>query len=100
MATVTLNRDTGLRAYATPWLTPWQAWGAILIAPYILVFLMFVLYPIGYGFWTARHPQTYVHLLEDPIFARTLVNTIVFLVVAINLKMMAALLLSGFFVQS
>ena len=83
-----------------PWLTPWQAWGLILIAPYILVFIFFVLYPIGYGFWLARDPQTYVHLLEDPIFARSLVNTIIFLIVGINLKMFVALLLSGFFIQS
>src|SRR4029079_12996050 len=63
-------------------------------------FVFFVLYPIGYGFWLARRPGTYAHLLEDPIFARSVVNTLVFLIVAINLKMMLALLLSGFFVQA
>src|SRR5204863_7166632 len=47
-----------------------------------------------------RHPQTYVHLFEDPIFARSIVNTLVFLIVAINLKMIVALLLSGFFIQA
>ena len=56
-----------------------------------------MLYPIGYGFWIARNPETYVHLFDDPIFARTVVNTIIFLVVGINLKMFVALLLSGFF---
>src|SRR5204863_1679747 len=64
------------------------------------VFLFFVLYPIGYGFWVARRPETYAHLFEDPIFARSVVNTLVFLIVAINLKMIVALLLSGFFVQA
>ena len=34
-----------------------QTWGAIMIAPYILVFLIFVLYPVCYGFWIARHPD-------------------------------------------
>ena len=96
MTTVTLNQTAGLTP-PRPWLTPWQAWGMILIAPYILVFLFFVLYPIGYGFWIARNPQTYVHLFDDPIFARTVVNTIIFLIVGINLKMFVALLLSGFF---
>ncbi len=81
-------------------LTPWQAWGLILIVPYILLFLLFVVYPVGYGFWIARHPQSYVQLVEDPIFARSAVNTLVFLVVGINLKMFVALLLSGFFVQA
>jgi len=77
----------------------WQFWGRMLVLPYILVFLIFVLYPVGYGLWLARHPQSYVKLFEDPIFFRTVINTIVFLVVAINVKMVIALVLSGFFVQ-
>jgi multiple sugar transport system permease protein len=49
--------------------------------------------------WLARHPESYVRLFDDPIFFRTAINTVVFLVVAINIKMAIALLLSGFFVQ-
>ncbi|HEX8662663.1 MAG TPA: sugar ABC transporter permease [Beijerinckiaceae bacterium] len=79
-------------------MSSWQAWGLIMIAPYVLIFLAFVLYPVGYGLWTARHPQSYVHLWEDPIFARSVVNTLVFIIVGVNLKMIVALLLSGFFV--
>ena len=79
-------------------MSAWQAWGVIMIAPYVLVFLAFVLYPVGYGLWTARHPQSYVHLWEDPIFARSVVNTLVFIIVGVNIKMFVALLLSGFFV--
>jgi multiple sugar transport system permease protein len=81
-------------------LTPWQVWGFIMIAPYLLIFLAFVLYPVGYGLWTARHPQSYVNLYEDPIFLRSVVNTLVFLIVGVNVKMAIALLLSGFFVQT
>jgi len=81
-------------------LSPWQFWGRALVLPYIAVFLVFVLYPVGYGLWLARHPASYVKLFDDPIFFRSAVNTVVFLVVAINLKMMLALLLSGFFVQA
>jgi multiple sugar transport system permease protein len=80
--------------------TPWQVWGVILLVPYILVFLVFVLYPVGYGLFLARHPVSYVKLYEDPIFARSVVNTLVFLIVGINIKMIIALLLSGFFVQT
>jgi multiple sugar transport system permease protein len=64
------------------------------------VFLVFVVYPVGYGLWLARHPESYVQLFDDPIFAGSVVNTLVFLIVAINLKMIAALLLSGFFIQA
>jgi multiple sugar transport system permease protein len=78
----------------------YQFWGRVFVVPYLLIFLVFVLYPVGYGLWLARHPQSYVKLFEDPIFFRTVINTIVFLVVAINLKMGLALFLSGFFVQT
>jgi multiple sugar transport system permease protein len=79
-------------------LSSWDFWGRIMVVPYILVFLIFVLYPVCYGLWLARHPQSYVELFNDPIFFRSAVNTLVFLVVAINLKMMVALALSGFFI--
>jgi multiple sugar transport system permease protein len=78
----------------------WQFWGRLLVVPYLLIFLVFVLYPVGYGLWLARHPQSYVHLFDDPIFLRTVVNTVVFLVVAINVKMVVAMVLSGFFIHS
>jgi multiple sugar transport system permease protein len=81
-------------------LSPWRAWGLILIAPYVLVFLAFVLYPVGYGLWLARHPQSYIELFADPVFPRSLANTLAFLILGINLKMIVALSLSGFFVQA
>src|SRR5919205_1279339 len=77
----------------------WQTWGVVMLTPYILVFLVFVLYPVTYGLWLARHPQSYVTLFDDPVFFRTVVNTIVFLLVAVNLKFAIALFLSGFFVH-
>jgi multiple sugar transport system permease protein len=81
-------------------LSSWQTWGLILLTPYVLVFLVFVLYPIGYGLWLARHPESYVKLVDDPIFTRSVINTLVFLIIGINIKMAIALFLSGFFVQA
>ena len=78
----------------------WEFWGRWLVVPYLLIFLVFVLYPVCYGLWLARHPESYVKLFDDPVFFRTAVNTLVFLVVAINVKMVVALLLSGFFIQT
>ena len=86
-------------AIARP-LNRWEFWGRMLVLPYLVVFVVFVLYPVGYGLWLARSPQSYAKLFDDPIFFRTAVNTVVFLVVAVNLKMMVALALSGFFVQT
>src|SRR5215208_560041 len=80
-------------------LTTTQIWGFALLAPYFLVFLAFVLYPVGYGLWLARHPASYVTLYNDPVFARAAINTLFFLLVGINLKMLVALFLSGFFIQ-
>ena len=81
-------------------LSPWEFWGRVLVTPYLLIFAVFVVYPVLYGLWLARHPQSYVQLFDDPIFARTVVNTIIFLVVGINLKMVVAMVLSGFFITA
>jgi len=81
-------------------LSVWQWWGRAMVVPYLLIFVIFVLYPVGYGLWLARHPQSYVDLMNDPIFFRSAANTFVFLVVAINIKMAVALGLSGFFVNT
>lgn len=83
-----------------PRLDAWQWWGRAMVVPYLLIFLIFVLYPVGYGLWLARHPQSYIDLMNDPIFFRSAANTLVFLVVAINLKMAIALGLSSFFVNN
>ena len=74
MTTITLAPVAPGRTPISAWMTPWQAWGVILIVPYVLVFIFFVLYPIGYGLWLARHPASYVKLFDDPVFARTIVN--------------------------
>ena len=102
MATMTLTSadDAVPRGPLSGRLSAPQVWGLLLIVPYLLVFLAFVVYPVGYGFWIARHPASYVTLWEDPIFARSALNTLFFLVVGINLKMLVALFLSGFFIQS
>jgi len=102
MTTMTLSPGNAAvpRGPLWPRFTTPQVWGMVLLVPYVLVFLAFVVYPVGYGLWLARHPASYVALYNDPIFARAAVNTLIFLLVGINLKMLVALFLSGFFVQS
>jgi multiple sugar transport system permease protein len=80
--------------------TQWEFWGRMLVVPYLLIFFIFVLFPVGYGLWLARHPESYVKLFDDPIFFRTAINTVIFLVVGINIKMVVAMVLSGFFMQT
>lgn len=100
MSTLTLDQSRPPAPTAARGMSSWQFWGLVLVIPYILIFLVFVIYPVGYGLWLARHPQSYVKLFEDPIFARSVVNTLVFLIIGINIKMLVALALSGFFVQT
>jgi len=99
MNTLTVSEtDADTLAQRRGW-SPTRVWGTILLVPYVLVFLFFVVYPVCYGFWLARDPQSYVQLFEDPIFVRSILNTLVFLLVGVNLKMIVALLLSGFFLH-
>jgi multiple sugar transport system permease protein len=86
------SKNTGLSSY--------QFWGRLFLVPYVLIFLIFVIYPVCYGLWIARDPQSYVKLWNDPVFFRSLVNTLIFVVVAVNVKFVIALGLSGFFVHS
>jgi len=102
MSTIALPQAEAITRAGPPGkrVSPWRTWGLILLAPYVVVFIVFVVYPVGYGLWLARHPASYVELANDPVFGGAVVNTLVFLIVAINLKMFVALLLSGFFVQA
>jgi multiple sugar transport system permease protein len=101
MATMTLTTPNDAVPRGPLWgrLSTPQIWGIVLLAPYMLVFLAFVIYPVCYGLWLARQPASYVALYNDPIFARAAVNTLIFLVIGINFKMLVALFLSGFFIQ-
>ena len=80
-------------------LSPEAFWGTILVLPYLAVFILFVAYPVGYGFWIGSAPSNYTRLWNDPIFVRTVTNTLAFLLIAVNLKLFLALLLSGFFLH-
>ena len=99
-ATVNVGSALPLPRARSGALSQYEFWGRIFVVPYLLVFVILVLFPVGYGLWLARNPESYVKLFADPIFFRTVVNTLIFLVVAINVKMAIALFLSGFFVQT
>jgi multiple sugar transport system permease protein len=80
-------------------LSPEALWGTILVLPYLAVFVLFVAYPVAYGLWLGSGLSNYVRLWNDPIFVRAVMNTLAFLLIAVNLKLFLALLLSGFFLQ-
>jgi multiple sugar transport system permease protein len=61
---------------------------------------VFVVWPVAYGVWLGSDPDSYRRLFSDPIYARTVINTAIFLGIGINLKLFLALLLSGFFAST
>ena len=72
-------------------------WAIAFALPYACVFLAFVVYPILYGFWLGSSPALYVELFDDPTYLTTVANTLIYVVIGVNLKMVMAFLLSGFF---
>ena len=100
MSTVALDQPSPQLKPVPKIFTSWEKWGLLLVVPYLLIFLIFVIYPVGYGLWLARHPDSYERLFADPIFFRTMINTVVFVVVAVNIKMLLAMGLSGFFLST
>jgi multiple sugar transport system permease protein len=74
-------------------------WAVAFVIPYAAVFFVFVVYPFGYALWMARKPSLYAELMADRFYLPTVVNTLVFVGLGVNVKMFLALLLSGFFMR-
>lgn len=69
--------------------------GFIFTAPLLLVFAAFVVYPMLSGLYAATDPDSYRAIFGDPVFRQTVWNTIWYVVVAVNVKLVLAVLLSG-----
>src|SRR5215475_461722 len=75
------------------------AWAIAFVIPYAAVFAAFVAYPVVSGLWMGRQPALYTMLFSDPRYIDTLVNTLLFVCIGVNVKMFLAFLISGFFMQ-
>jgi len=76
-----------------------HAWAIAFALPYSAVFLFFVIYPIGYGLWMGSDPALYRELFADPRYLTTVVNTLLYVGIGVNVKMFLAFMLSGFFIR-
>jgi multiple sugar transport system permease protein len=74
-------------------------WALGFAAPYAVVFVAFVMYPICYGLWLGGKPALYAELWTDPHYLTAVVNTLLYVGIGVNLKMVLAFLLSGFFMR-
>ena len=75
------------------------SWALAFLVPYVAIFLLFVVYPVGYGLWLGHSPSSYAQLFSDPIYLKTVVNTLIYLAIGVNLHLFGALMLSGFFTR-
>lgn len=75
------------------------AWAVAFCLPYAVIFFAFVVYPIGFGIWMGSDPALYRQLFADPLYVHAAINTVIYVGVVINAKMVLALLLSGFFMR-
>jgi multiple sugar transport system permease protein len=75
------------------------AWAMAFALPYICVFFAFVVYPIVYGLWLGSKPALYQELVDDPHYVTAIVNTLLYVGIGVNVKMVLAFLLSGFFMR-
>ena len=89
------GRPAGRRSLRGPELR----WAIAFVLPYAAMFLAFVVYPVGLALWMAGKPSLYADLAADRRYPATIVNTLLFVGLGMNLKMLLALLLSGFFLR-
>jgi multiple sugar transport system permease protein len=75
------------------------AWAIAFAIPYAVIFFGFVMYPIAYGLWMGSDPALYSQLFADPRYLSTVVNTLLYVGIGVNLKMFVAFLLAGFFMR-
>jgi len=95
----TSRRDSRWRSWRGELKGSEYTWAVAFIVPYVAVFLVFVAYPVVYGLWMGSAASLYRELFADPIYQSTLVNTALYLALAVNVKMVLALLLSVFFMR-
>ena len=94
-----VRRETVWRSLRGPLKGTEYTWALAFVVPYVAVFLTFVAYPVVYGLWMGSEPGLYPELFADPIFQKTVVNTVLYLAFGVNVKLFLALLLSGFFMR-
>lgn len=74
-------------------------WAIAFALPYAVIFVGFVVYPIGFGLWMGSDVALYKELFSDPRYLMTVTNTLIYVGVGVNLKLLLAFLLTGFFIR-
>ena len=99
IAATAANSDAGIDRPDRPPMSTETGWAIAFALPYVVVFVLFVIYPVLYGIWLGSNPKSYREVFQEPAFRYSLVNTAIFLLLAVNVKMLLAMFLSGFFLR-
>lgn len=108
MTTTTVERtDAPARRHRRPSVsaidTHRQRWGWLFITPFAVVFVIFLIAPLGYAFWMSLHTKTlaagehfsglsnYTKAFTDPIFLHGLLRVLAFVLVMVPIQMIVAL---------
>ena len=75
-----------------------EAWALFFLTPFLIVFVLFVVYPVGYALYLGTDFSVYRRVLADPLYLQSLWNTFVFILFGVGLKMLLALALSSLLV--
>ncbi len=70
-------------------------WALAFVVPFLLIYGWFALYPLAYELALGLRPDNYIALWENAKYHKALLNTAIFVAVAVNLKMILALALSS-----
>ncbi len=79
-----------------PWLAK-SVLGLAFCSPLVFLFVFLVITPIAYMLYMGLDLGIYPAIFSDPIFLQTLWNTVIFVGLAVNIKMFLSLVLSALF---
>lgn len=74
-------------------------WAVAFVVPYAAVLVVFAFYPLIYGLWMASGPSLYAHLFASDEYWESVRTTLLFVGIGVNINMLLALFLSGYFLK-
>ena len=70
-------------------------YGLAFSLPFLFIFCAFILYPLLYGFTLAGDLSKYQELMQDNLYSMAIVNTLIYVGLGVNIKMVFSFFFSG-----
>ncbi len=81
-------------SYKSSNFNPTNFLGLVFSLPFLIIFAAFVVYPLLYSAFVVSSGDYLSRVMNDPLFWRSLTNTLIYVGLAVNIKMFLALVLS------